>query len=322
MIWIACIMAVSGLFLSAFFSGSETGFYRVVRVRLVLDALSGDRIARVLIWLTNLPSLFIATTLVGNNLANYLTSLAIVIGTATLANGNSTTAQLIAPLAMAPILFVYGELLPKNLFLNAPNRLIRAGAPLFLVFFIIFLPISLVLWTLNKFMSRLLNSSPEPVTLTLARRELQIVLEEGHKAGILQPSQQRLAQGIFAVANEPASRYATPLRDVPKARLDMTKQEILRLANRYRVAEVAVEDSTPERPLIGYFRVINLGLDPSDEVGRLLPLMEIKENETQIGALMRMQSAGESLAKVASSKGETIGLLTTRSLREPLFNPM
>ena len=31
-----------GLLLSAFFSGSETGFYRVTRMRLLLDGLAGD----------------------------------------------------------------------------------------------------------------------------------------------------------------------------------------------------------------------------------------------------------------------------------------
>ena len=63
---------LTGLLLSAFFSGAETGFYRVTRVRLLLDGLAGDPIARGLLWLTNNPALFVATALVGNNLANYL----------------------------------------------------------------------------------------------------------------------------------------------------------------------------------------------------------------------------------------------------------
>ena len=62
-----------GVFLSAFFSGSETGFYRASRFRVVLSALDGDRIAKRLLWLVNNPSLFVATTLIGNNVANYLT---------------------------------------------------------------------------------------------------------------------------------------------------------------------------------------------------------------------------------------------------------
>ena len=66
----AILLFLVGLMLSAFFSGSETGLYRVSRMRLVLDGLSGSRTARGIIWLLNHPEIFIATTLVGNNLAN------------------------------------------------------------------------------------------------------------------------------------------------------------------------------------------------------------------------------------------------------------
>ena len=75
------LLFATGVALSAFFSGSETGFYRVTRVRLLLDWLAGDRLARGLLWTTNHPSVFVATALVGNNLANYIASLAVVMGT-------------------------------------------------------------------------------------------------------------------------------------------------------------------------------------------------------------------------------------------------
>ena len=77
MIW-ALLLFVVSILLSSFFSGSETGFYRATRVRLTMDALAGSWVARGLIWLTNNPALFVATTLVGNNLANFLTSHAVV----------------------------------------------------------------------------------------------------------------------------------------------------------------------------------------------------------------------------------------------------
>jgi len=137
MIWFALGLAVVGLFLSAFFAGSEIGFYRATRLRLVLDALGGDPIARGLAWLTNLPVLFVATILVGNNAANYVTSLAIVIGVQALLPDGGHVAELIAPLMLAPFLFVYGELLPKSLFLQAPNRLWRRVGPLLLVFVVL-----------------------------------------------------------------------------------------------------------------------------------------------------------------------------------------
>ena len=72
-------LALLGLLLSALFSGAETGFYRAMRLRLVLDAMGGDSVARGLLFLANHPSLFVATALVGNSLANYLVTLAAVV---------------------------------------------------------------------------------------------------------------------------------------------------------------------------------------------------------------------------------------------------
>jgi putative hemolysin len=320
----ALLLVAVGILLSAFFSGMETGFYRATRVRLVLDALGGDTISRGLVWLTNHPLLFVATVLVGTNLANYLTALAIVMGTQALtlerAAMTQYVAEMLVPLLLAPLLFVYGELLPKNLSLQAPNRLLRRGGPLFLTFVVLFFPISALLWALNKLLQRLVGQSPEPIRLTLARRELQRLLREGHEVGILHPAQRALAQGIFAAADQPISRFTTPLEQVPRARLDMAKQDILRLAGRYRIPVVPVEAPATPGELAGYVRVIELALGDSDEVGPLHQLLEIPQNMRHVAALMQMQSTRESLARVVNSKRETIGIVTREQLRMPLFH--
>jgi putative hemolysin len=318
-IWIALGLAAVGLFLSAFFSGSETGFYRVTRMRLVLDALGGDPIARGLWWLTSHPSVFVATTLVGNNLANYLTSLAIVMGTQAIVSAEGHAAELIAPLVLAPLLFVYGELLPKNLFLNAPNRLLRTGGPLFLLFVPLFFPVSALLWLLNWVLARFVAKSPEQVRLTIARRELQRALEEGHEAGILHPSQVQLAQGIFAVADQPVSRYVTPLSEVTRARLDMSKEEVRRLARRLQIPDIPVEEAGDDSRLIGYVRVIEVALGPSSQLGPIRPLLNLPHTDRHLDALMRMHGAQESLAQVVDAEGRTLGILTARQLRQPLL---
>ena len=319
MIWYALCLTAAGLFLSAFFSGSETGFYRATRLRLVLDALAGDRVAKGLHWLANHPSLFVATTLVGNNLANYLTSLAIVLGAGALVQVDGHAAELIAPLALAPILFVYGELLPKSLFLQAPNRLLRRGGPLFLVFVVLFFPISALLWGLNRLLARFGNESPEQVRLTLARRELRRAMEEGHEVGILRPAQRELAQGIFAVATLPVSQFTSPLEQLPRAHSGMSKQDVLRLAGRHRISVVPVEAAGARGELIGYVRVIELALSRSDEVGPLHHLLEIGQQTSHVAALMQMQSSMQSLARVVNARGETVGIVAADRLREPLL---
>ncbi len=319
MIWYALGLTAVGLFLSAFFSGSETGFYRATRLRLVLDALAGDRVAMGLHWLANHPSLFVATTLVGNNLANYVTSLAIVLGAAALVPLDGHAAELLVPLVLAPLLFVYGELLPKNLFLQSPNRLLRRVGPLLLLFVVLFFPVSVLLWGLNRLLSRFGSESPEEVRLTLARRELRRAMEEGHEVGILRPAQRELAQGIFATAQLPVARFTSPIEQLPRAHTDMSKEEVLRLAGRHRIAVVPVETAGSRGELIGYVRVIELALSNSDEVDPLHQLLEIPHHMPHVAALTRMQSSMQSLARVVNGQGEMVGIVTADQLREPLL---
>ncbi len=72
------IIFLVGLSFSSFFSGSETGIYRVSRVRLLLDALDRSWTSRGMLWLLNHPSIYVATALIGNNIANFMVSLGIV----------------------------------------------------------------------------------------------------------------------------------------------------------------------------------------------------------------------------------------------------
>ena len=318
MIWLLILMWLVGIFLSAFFSGTETGFFRVTRVRLMLDGLGGDPFARALLWLTNNPALFVATTLIGNNLANYITSLAVVLGAESFSE-ESHLVQLLAPIVLAPLVFVYGELLPKSLFYDAPNLLLRRSGPLFLLCAILFAPFAALLWAMGRLLQWLLGESPERLRLTLARRELARVLEEGHEAGILWPSQRSLAQGLFAVASQPVTRFCVPAARMTAVRLGMPKAEVLRLARRHRVAAVPVEEVAGRRRTVGYVRVVDLCLDKQDSLNSIRPLLEIPETETHIAALIRMQSANELMAKVVDQQGQTVGLVTAQRLTEPLF---
>jgi CBS domain containing-hemolysin-like protein len=233
--------------------------------------------------------------------------------------GHGHVAELIAPLVLAPLLFVYGELLPKNLFLHAPNRLLRRAGPLLLVFVPLFFPVSVLLWGLSWILGRLVGERPAQARFEMARRELRRALEEGHETGILHASQFALARGLFAVANHPVTRYATPLSEVPRARSDMSKDEVCRLAQRLQVPDVPVERDGPGAPLAGYVRVIDLSLDPTDRLGPVRPFLQVAHTESHLEALMRMHSAQETLAEVVDADGAPLGILTARRLREPLF---
>ncbi len=318
MIAIVLLLAV-GVALSALFSGSETGFYRVNRMRLVLDGLDGDLVSRSLLTLTNHPSMFVATVLVGNNLANYVTSLAVVMGTLEVFGNASSWPTIVMPVIFAPLLFIYGELTPKHLFYLAPNRLLRRCGPLLLMFAWLFAPVTGILWALSKLLELFAGETPEQVQLGLARKELRQVFDEGHEAGLLGPAQQGLAQGLFAVASQPVRSFVVPAGRVARVRATAHKDDIRRLAKRHRLTVVPVESDTRERLPVGYIKVVDLYLRPEDEPAAVYPLVEIAADEPYIDALMKLEASDNHLGHVQDPDGKTIGFVTARQLSEPLF---
>ncbi len=313
------VLFIAGILLSAFFSGAETGFYRVARVRLLIDGVGGDWIARGLLWLTNHPSLYIATTLVGNNVANYLVSLSVVIGTRLLYGGQANWPVIVAPVLLSPIVFVYGELLPKNVFFEAPNRLLHRSGPWLLLCTVLFLPVTGVLWALSKLLQWIVGESPQKMQLVLARRELEQVFEEGHETGILGPALGGLSQAILDTAGQSVLEVATAAGRVPKVQTRMSKAEICRVARRNRLTAVPVEDPAQKGKLIGYLRVADLYLDESDELPPLWPIVDVPDTDTYISALMRLQASTEMLGRVVTQSGQTVGFVTARQLGRPLL---
>ena len=314
---VACLMFLAGLFLSAFFSGSETGFYRATRVRLAMDVRSGDWVSRGLLWLINRPSVFVATTLVGNNLANYLVSLAIVLGTHRLMGDQNLAAEVMAPLVLAPLVFVYGELLPKNLFFAAPNRLLRCGGPWFLACCVLFAPIAAVLWLLSEILHWVLGQSPELVRAQVARSELESLLEEGHHVGILRPTQQQLARRLMMHANDPVAKYADPCSRVTTIQPSATADQALRLAHARRAPLLVVNDPDTGQPQ-GYVRVVDIYLQGKQWPRAVRPLPEVPQTKSPIAVAMEMQRRGDLLARVVDDEGHTVGILDVRRITESL----
>ncbi|MCU0962704.1 MAG: CNNM domain-containing protein [Pirellulaceae bacterium] len=317
MTWLIGLLLAVGLFLSALFSGSETGFYRVTRVRLLLGGLDGDRVSHWLLSLTNHPALFVATVLVGNNLANYLTSLSIVLLVQKFSDGSSGP-ELIATLAASPLVFVYCELLPKQFFYRAPNRLLRRAGPLILFFTVLFAPVAALLWLLGRFLESLIGQTPLRIRLVLARKELQQVLQEGQEAGLLHPAQRELTQRLFANATQNVMKFTMPLTRVASVALGEPKANALRLAARQKMPIVAVRDPT-SRQLTGYVRVIELLLRAEPTVMTVHPLPRLPRTETQLSALIHLQSHQAAAAIVEDLNGNPLGLLLADELTDPLF---
>ena len=269
----AVVLFLLGLRLSAFFSGAETGFYRVNYLRLNVDAHAGDARAKRLLWFAHHPGYFVATTLVGNNVANYLTTVAIGIVVAMAVSTDADWGEVAITLLLAPVIYLAGELIPKNLYYRAPLYLLRRDIRWFSMFYWLFYPITLPLVAITRLLRRFAGSETQPMELVLGRSRLVQVLRQGHRAGLLSDVQSRLVNGLMQSSGHGVNDSMTPSDRVLGLSESATRPEIIEHARKFGLSLVAVHRADDPEDWHGYLRLTDVALtaDPWNNSSNACP---------------------------------------------------
>lgn len=313
MMMAAVMLFFLALRMSAFYSGCETGFYRISPMQLGIRAQQGDSRARWLHWFTLHPERFVATTLVGNNTANYLITLSLGLGIASLVENSSGAGELFVTLLMTPVVFVLGELVPKSLFYRAPLSLLKQGTPWFVASYVLFYPLTYPLVQLSRLTARIRPSRAQPVELMLSRTRLVGVLEAGQQEGLLSAQQGTLTENVLRLAREPASTLLILASTIQGASESDDRETLLRVAERLQTPRLLLHAAGRPRHWIGCLRVADLlkpGTAPRN-VMRELPVFEA--DSPKLVVLSELVRTGAPFA--ALSDGDVIqGVVSRRTL--------
>ena len=136
----ALLSIVCLIFMSAFFSGAETGLTATSRARLTEIERRGSKRATMALKLTELPERLIGALLLGNNLANISAS---AIATAALIKIFGDSGAVIASAAMTVVILIFAEVMPKTYAIAYPDRVALAVAPIMRVIAAVLGPIVL-----------------------------------------------------------------------------------------------------------------------------------------------------------------------------------
>ena len=336
MIVFALLLGIASLVLGGAFSGTETAFYRVSKLRLKLDALGGDITAKRFLWFANNPGFFIATLLVGNNTTTYGASAAMVLFIGCVfPQENGISVELASTLILTPFLFVWGEMFPKCLGLTIPNKVLRFFSPVILISCWLFLPLTTVLWGINKFIAFILKKPDDAISLSLGRGELSGVLAEGKDTGLLSDTQRRLAEGIFNCSDRLIKDYAVPQSTFPSITTLMKPEYVLDVARKTQqlVLPVYEADAAHHDLPIGYVRTIDLEIavrHQLDEQARQLlqllqtelplrSLVELSSKHSLLTGLILLQTMQSSFGSVVDEHRRCLGFISADQLREVLL---
>lgn len=315
----AAILFLVGLRLSAFFSGSETGFYRLSLPRLDIDARAGDKTARQLQWFSQNPAYFIATCLIGNNVANYVTTAA--IGWMALIFYIETSAQIeiAATLLMAPIVFQFGELLPKSVYYLTPLSRLRGEIRWFRYFYRSFFVLSYPLVQITRIFERISAQQHQPTEMLLGRNRLVQLLQHSHEEGVLTDIQSRLTNGLLQLAPQPILNAMTPYSRILGLPDSASRDEFLEFARQYGISWVVVRKADHPQSWYGYVSVAELfAATQPQAIVRQMPVVD--SESSKLIALHQLQRAQAAFG-VIDHDGEVLGVVSRNGLAEQIYRP-
>ena len=302
-----------GLRLSALFSGSETGFYRVSFLRLNIDANEGDPVAKRLCWFAQNPSYFVATTLIGNNLANDLVTIAISMGIVEVFHKSGGTAEIVTTILFTPIIFIFGELVPKNLYYRAPTMLLKRYCRWFDFFYRAFWLISVPLVAITKLLERFSPDRSKPAQLVLGRQRLVKVLEEGHLEGVLGNSQKQLVRGMFNTAAKSVKRVMIPQAVIKGVTRTTDAGDIIQLAQENQLSFIPIRARENTGEWTSYIKLVDLITSPSPIIPAVYNMPRLQADYSMLESLYILRNSSSAFGAIYQNEKQ-IGIVSQLDL--------
>ena len=217
------------------FSMSEMAIVSARKVRLQQLANQGDPKAKAALKLAESPNHFLSTVQVGISLIGILTG---AFGGATLANRVAVYIKrvpLLAPysdplsfgivvLIITYFSLIVGELVPKRLALNNPERIASIVAIPMQALAAIASPVVYLLSASTDLILRVMGitASTEP---QVTEEEIKILIEQGTEAGTFEEAEQDMVERVFRLGDRPVSYLMTPRPDIVWLDLEDSAEE-------------------------------------------------------------------------------------------------
>jgi putative hemolysin len=318
--------------LNGLFALSEIAVVAARKQRLRQRAAEGDVRASRALDLAESPNRFLSTVQVG------VTLISVVLG----ALGSSTLARMLASwIARVPFLAPYaqgaalaisllaitylsvvlGELVPKRLALNDPERVATAVAPLMRSFAALTAPVVRLLANSTRFIVRALGVSPQaepPVT----DEEIRLLFEEGTEAGVFEEAEQEMVQAVLLLGDRRVSAEMTPRPDVVWIDIHDTEEEVRRKLEETHYSRFPVAQDSLDT-VIGEVRARDILTHlwagrPFDLRAIMHQPLYVPEVMPVLRVLETFKRSGTQMAVVINEYGNAEGIVTLTDIMESI----
>ncbi|WP_417593050.1 hemolysin family protein [Owenweeksia hongkongensis] len=321
------------LLFSAFFSGVEIAFVSSNKFHIEIENKKGNFAYQLLSQLVKKPSRFIATMLVGNNIAlviygmfmpellnPYLEAINPYIGGFF---SNEYALLLVQTLISTILILVIAEFLPKAIFNTFSTRLLEVFAlPSYIFYWLFYLIVSLMIGVSNFVMKYILRAGEEQGKQAFDKVDLDNYVRERTESSSQHEDEEdpeiQIFRNALGFSEQKAREFMIPrteiiAMDVEADLVSLTENFIESNLSKILIYKESVDN------IIGYVHSFELFKKPKDIRSILRPVSFIPESMTANEILNSLIKDRRSIAVVLDEFGGTSGLITVEDVVEELF---
>jgi CBS domain containing-hemolysin-like protein len=321
------------LLLSAFFSGMEIAYVSANKIHVEIEKKQNDFLARVLRRLTRKPSKFIATMLVGNNIA--LVVYGFFMGDLLMAWISSMDVQneilhyiffdlslLTQTVISTLIILLTAEFLPKVFFQIYANTLLKFFAVPAYIFYVLFSFISsFIIWISDFVLKRFFKTEGDEVQLAFTKVELgNYITEQMEKVEEDQEidTEIQIFQNALEFSEVKSREVMIPRTEIVAVDLDSEPGKLVETFTATGLSKILVYKENID-DIIGYIHSFELFKKPATLKSILLPVVFVPETMLVKDVLNILIKKRKSIAVVIDEYGGTSGMMTVEDIVEELF---
>lgn len=300
---------------SAYFSATETAFTSVNRIRIKNLANDGNKKAKEVLELSEKFDKMLSTILVGNNIVNIAMS---AIATVLFMELYPVYGATIATVVITVVVLIFGEISPKSLAKESPEKFAMFSAPFLKFFMALLAPINWIFGCWKKLLAKLFNADGvNPIT----EDELLTIVEEAETEGGIDTDQSELIQNAIEFNDLEAWDVLTPRVDIKAIEIDETQDEIAELFLSTGFSRLPVYEDDLDN-IVGVlnqkdFHNYIKGTDtPISEYVK--PVIFVAGSMKIAQLLKRLQTVKTHIAIIVDEYGGTSGLVTMEDIIEEL----
>ena len=311
---IACLVA------EGFFSGSEMGVVSADRMKLRHDAAKGSLGAKLALDMLNKPEWLLSTTLVGTNISVVANT---TMATALMLQLFGEYGSWIAVVTVAPLIWVFGEIVPKSVFQQRANIITPRVIFLLKLFSWLFYPILLVFSLLTRLLARMVGDrtgSQNPFTL---REEIFALMQMSTDGGDIDTSEKAMIRRLFDFEETTVSEIMMPLIDVVGIEQGASCGDAMRIARVKAHKRLPVYSKRVDR-IVGMLDALELlGVEPQEPIAAYIRPVDYVPGSKSIQTLLQdMQRERHLLSVVVDEFGGAEGIVTVEDIIEEIVEDL